>query len=321
MRTTVIQPRDAEIFKMVSRVGFLTERQICALYYPLHDGFTLDLEKARQPLSRRISYLVKDEYLIRSIIPGEGPRNRAAYLLGPAGATYMKSIRDMEDQMRPRWKQRKHNSLLIRSRHDVVTINFFVNIILLSRLLPDFYLVDWLSDRECRFYINGPGGKKEIVNPDLYLVTEDGSARNPRVFIEVDNGTLDNKQLHIKLIRFFRYYRSKKYLTDLESRQFPMIAILAPDERRLETLRKSVIKAKQCSSDAVSAMPFWLSTFDQVEANCVDKGYVSTKPLERVWRDEQGTERPSPLAPNLDLNRLQLQTIATRGKEGEISVQ
>ena len=318
MKTIVIQPRDVEIFKMVSRVGFLTEHQICALHYPLHKGFMLDLEKARQPLSRRISYLVKDEYLVRSVIPGEGPRNRAAYLLGPAGATYMKSIRDMEDQMRPRWRQRKNNSLLIRSRHDVVTINFFVNIILLSRLLPDFYLVDWLSDRECRFYIDGPGGKKEIVNPDLYLVTEDGSARTPRVFLEVDNGTLDNKQLHIKLIRFFRYYKSKKYIRDLESQQFPMIAILAPDERRLETLRKSILKAKQSSSDSVSGMPFWLSTFDQVEANCIDNGYVSTKPLEKVWIDEQGTLRSSPLAPNLMTSRPLINSAHDNtSKEGE----
>lgn len=299
MRTTVIQPRDKEIFKMVSRVGFLTEHQICALFYEMHDGFTLDLGKARQPLSRRISYLVKDEYLERSVIPGEGPRNRAAYLLGPAGAAYMKSNRDIEDLMHPRWKQRKFNSLLIKSRHDVIAINFLVNITLLSGLLPDFYLVDWLSDRECRFYMDGAGGKKEIINPDLYLVTEDGSSRTLRVFLEVDNGTLDNKQLHIKLIRFFRYYRSRKYVNDLDSQHFPMIAILVPDERRLETLRRSILKAKQSSSDAVREMPFWLSTFEQVEANCIDDGYVSTKPLEGVWSDENGIIRSSPLAPNL----------------------
>jgi len=124
--------------------------------------------------------------------------------------------------------------------------------------------------------------------------------------------------LHIKLIRFFRYYKSKKYIRDLESQQFPMIAILAPDERRLETLRKSILKAKQSSSDSVSGMPFWLSTFDQVEANCIDNGYVSTKPLEKVWIDEQGTLRSSPLAPNLMTSRPLINSAHDNtSKEGE----
>jgi hypothetical protein len=44
-------------------------------------------------------------------------------------------------------------------------------------------------------------------------------------------------------------------------------------------------------------MPFWLATFDQVEVNSIDQGFVSRKPLEPVWVNEAGNPFPSPLMP------------------------
>ncbi len=149
---------------------------------------------------------------------------------------------------------------------------------MLSRLLPDFHLVEWIPDRDCRFYIP-QGDKKLVVNPDLYLSVRNGSPEGLTLFFEIDNNTLDKKALRIKITRFFQYYSSRKYKRDLETDCFPRICILVPSQARLEVVKTAIVSAKEfypsSSSDNVSRMPFWLATFDQVEVNSIDQGFVS----------------------------------------------
>jgi hypothetical protein len=56
-------------------------------------------------------------------------------------------------------------------------------------------------------------------------------------------------------------------------------------------------KRVNSTSDNVSRMPFWLATFDQVEVNALDQGFISMKPLEPVWVNEASKPFPSPLLP------------------------
>lgn len=300
MRNIVITDRDVEILKMVSRVGFLTETQICTLFYYKNDSFILDFNRARNALAQRISLLVRSQYLVKSAIPFSGWRNRVAYLLGPEGAEVLKDSRELESRQDPRWRQRRENGLLIRSRHDMTTTNFLVNVMMLSRLLQDFHLIDWIPDRSCRFYVP-QGDKKLVVNPDLYLNVKNGSPDGLTLFLEVDNDTLDKKALRIKITRFFQYYSSRKYKSDLESDRFPRICILVPSRTRLEVVKIAIVSAKKfytsSSTDNVTRMPFWLATFDRVEVNSIEQGFVSRKPLESVWVDEAGNTFPSPFVP------------------------
>ncbi len=298
MARIVITDRDIEILKMVSRVGFLTETQICTLFFSKNDGFTLDLTRARNALAQRISRLVCNKYLEKTAIPSSGWRNRVAYLLGLEGAEVLKNTREIESKQDYRWLSRKANHLLIRSRHDLVTTNFLVNLIMLARLLSNFHLVEWIPDRDCRFYIPR-GDKKLVVNPDLYFNVQSGSPGGRHIFLEVDNDTLDKKALRIKLTRFFQYYASRKYKRDLECALFPRICILTPSDARLEVMKTAIIDAKKHHADAVtvdvSRMPFCLATFENVEVNSIDNGFVTKKPLEPVWVNENGLLLKSPL--------------------------
>lgn len=137
--------------------------------------------------------------------------------------------------------------------------------------------------------------------PDLYLGVGSGSLDGPTLFLEVDNNTLDKKALRIKITRFFQYYSSRKYKRDLETDRFPRICILVPSQARLEVVKTAIVNAKEFypggSSDNVSRMPFWLATFQQVEVNSLDQGFVTKKPLEPVWVNEAGKQLPSPMLP------------------------
>jgi len=300
MTNVVLTPRDIEILRLASRIGFLTETQICALFYSKHNGFELDLYHARGSLARRIKQLVDNGYLAKSTIPVSGTINRVAYLLGPNGAEAIRDTRGVEGHADPRWLAKRSGDLLIRSRHDIIATNFLVNLMMLSKLVPDFTLLDWIPDRDCRFYVPR-GNKKLIVNPDLYVSVINGSPDGSTLFLQVDRDTLDNKSLRIMMLRFFQYGVSRIYKTDLSSPRFPRICIAAPSASRLDLIRSAVIAAKENYSGAepahVSRMPFWLATFDNVEINSLDRGFVTRKPLDPVWVNEFGKPLPSPLLP------------------------
>ncbi|MBU1943052.1 MAG: replication-relaxation family protein [Actinobacteria bacterium] len=299
MTNLVLTDRDVEILKMVSRVGFLTEKQICTLFYSKHKGFELDMTRARGSLSKRIYQLVAKDLLAKSTIPESGTINRVAYLLGRAGAQVLKDNREIESRNNNNWLSKKSNDILIRSRHDLIATNFLVNLIMLSRRLPEFNLVDWLPDRDCRFYI--PGDKKRVSNPDLYLSTWDGGSSTSTLFIEVDRGTLDRKSLRVKIRRSFEYYVSRKYQSDLGETRFPRLCFLAPENERLQMIMQAIRDAKVFFSTPaakdVMGMPFWLTTFDEADVHSIDRGFISHNPLEDRWTNELGEQAGSPLLP------------------------
>jgi len=292
--------RDFEIITLVSRVGFLTETHISALFYGKHKGLTLDLARARSSLSHRIGQLVNAEYLVRSSLPSAGRFNRVAYLLGPAGAETIKNPREIESHLAPRWALRRSNDMLIRSRHDVVGINFLVNLMMLARVLEDFKLVSWIPDRGCRFYMS-KGEEKLVVNPDLYLETQNGTSDVPSVFLEVDRETLDKKMLSLKVLRLFQYFASKKYEEDLSTTVFPGLCFLAPSKERLKTIMDVIISTKRYykgpQARTVTRIPFWLTTFELAEVDSIERGFVTKKPLESIWFSDDGERCPSPLLP------------------------
>jgi len=285
---------------MVSRLGFLTERQICTLFYSKHYDLVLEPKKARNSLAQRIMRLVNYDFLVRGVIPSAGPLSRVAYLLGPAGAEVVGDPRDIESRLDPRWFRSASNNLIIRSRHDLITTNFLVNLMMLSRVIPDFGIVDWVSDRNGRLYIPQEGtDKKLVLHPDLYLVTQNGSEEATALFLEIDRDTLDKKALRMKILRYFQYFVSKKFKTDLKINTFPALCFLVPDNGRLETLQRCIVMSKKLyagpQANVVAKIPFWLSTFDLAEVDSIERGFVSAKPLESVWFDEEGATCNSPL--------------------------
>lgn len=300
MSRIVPSPRDFEIMKMISRLGFMTETQICTLFYSKHRDFKLDLKRARNAIAQRIAQLLQHGYLAKSTIPGTGTINRVAYLLGPHGAEYLKNTREIEIRQNRRWIEARTNDLMIRSRHDLIATNFLVNLLMLARITPQFDTVNWIPDRDCRFYVE-KGENKLLVNPDLFVSIRNGSPEGPDAFIEVDRNTLDDKAIRIKVLRLLQYFVSRKYKKDLGIKLFPFICVLVPTKERLEAFQRIITSTKTFysddSSEKVSRVSFFMTTFDQVEVDSIERGFVSTKPLEGVWVNEQGTRFVSPLLP------------------------
>jgi len=140
-----------------------------------------------------------------------------------------------------------------------------------------------------------------VVNPDLFASVRNGSPKGSTFFLEVDRDTLDKKALGIKVLRLFQYYASRKFKEDLETDRFPRICIIVPSSSRLAFIQNAIVNAKKhysgAQAESVGRMPFWLATFDDVEVNSINQGFVSRKPLDPVWVNELGKAIPSPLLP------------------------
>jgi len=295
----VLTTNNVEMLRMLSCLRVMTEKQICALFYSKHDSYDLDMLKARRSLSPRIAEFVKAGLIEKAAIPSVNRINRQGYLLGPEGAKILKDIRETERMEHPRCRQRRYNDILVHSRHDLAVNNFLTNLIMLSRLHPCFSLVEWLADRDCRFYIS-KGPEPKILDPDLFLHAsqEDGEPRS--LFVEVDCDTLSRPVLRRKVLRLFQYYVSGTYEEDLAVRYFPRMAIIAPDAARVRTFQSVIREVKrEFSNPYARRIPFYLATFDQVDINCIDEGRVSTDPIEAIWVDWEGNPVGSPFCEQL----------------------
>jgi len=298
MGNIVLSEKNLELLNLISQLGFLTEKHICALFYTKHKSGDLDMVRARQSLSVRISEMANGGYLAKAAIPSQGLSNRVGYILGPAGALALKDTKALESMQDLRWLEIRRDEVLYYARHHLISINFLVNLMMLSRERNDLEIKTWLPDSDCRFYIP-KGGKKLVLNPDLYLCITRESKESIPIFLEVDRNTNNKSRFHRKVLRFFLYYSSDKHIRDLNESYFPRVCILAPTEARLESLQSVVRESKRNyngdNAEGVATMPFWFATFEGADVYSIEEGRVSDKPLNGCWFNERGKQVTSPL--------------------------
>jgi len=298
MSTNVlITSRDLDIFAMISRLRFLTLNQIAALFYDKHDGYNLEMRKAYWALAKRAATLVRAGFLTTADISFFDRGNRRAYLLGKNAIDALKDIREEEDFESPGWLQRKHTAAVWHGPHHVLVANFLINLILLSKLRDDFAVDDWLADRDCRYYIK-KGDQVKILDPDLYLCVQNGSPDPIPMLIELDRGTVSSTVIRRKAHRVFEYYATDKHKLDIGFPYFPRVLVITPDRERRDKFAREINNAKEHYKGKyeknISAFPFWLTTYDDVDINSIDRGRVTSKPLEPVWISSDGELGLSP---------------------------
>ncbi|MCG2796353.1 MAG: replication-relaxation family protein [Actinomycetia bacterium] len=299
MSSISLTDKNIELLEYLATLKMMTENQICALFYGKHDSFNLDMYKARNAMSGRISSFVKADIINKIPIPTQNNSrvSRQGYVLGPAGADILKEEREIERRQLPHWLQRRDTDVSIHATHNVLVNNVLINLIMLSRLKGDFFVDTWLSDRDCRFYIELKNNDNKLLfHPDFFLMTSNGSQVGSPVFVELDRGRVSPKSLAIKIRRTFQYYESGKYKVDLTVPYFPKMAIVVPDQDRIDTFMHVIAAAKKHYPRRanVDEFPFWLTTYEGVDVYAIDEGRVSTKPLDPVWLSDQGVKWTSP---------------------------
>lgn len=291
--------KNIELLEYLASLKMMTENQICALFYGKHDSYDLDMYRARNSLNPRISAFVKADIINKIPIPTHNNSrvSRQGYVLGPAGADILKEQREIERRQLPHWLQRRNTDVSIHATHNVLVNNVLLNLIMLSRLKDGFHVDTWLSDRDCRFYIELKNSDKKLIfHPDFFVMASNGSQVDSPVFFELDRGRVSPKSLAIKIRRTFQYYESGKYKLDLTVPYFPKIAIVVPDQYRIDTFMNVIAATKKHYPRRanVGEFPFWLTTYEGADIHAIDEGRVSTRPLDPVWFNEDGIKWTSP---------------------------
>jgi hypothetical protein len=96
-----------------------------------------------------------------------------------------------------------------------------------------------------RRYI-GPSGARELVRPDLYLVTSAGDFEDCW-FVEIDRGTESSTAITRKCRAYTSYYR-----TGREQEQhgaFPLVLWVTPDEKRSNRVETAIASARNLTRD------------------------------------------------------------------------
>lgn len=275
----------------------MTLNQAAVLFYGRHDGYQLDLDRARDSLKHRIAQLVNAGFLSKGVTRYGGKLNVRAYYIAPAGARVLKDLRETEYMEAPDWVIRKQNRVWSYGAHDLMVGSFLVNLMMLDRLKPDFTLIDWKSSYDTRYFIRR-GDHPLVFDPDLYLAVSFSEFDSLPIFLELDNSNISMANACRKIQRIFQYYESGKWRSELNAELFPRIAILVPGDSRITFFRRAISSVKKSYQGQarlhVQRFTFFLSTFSQVDLFSIDQGRVSEKPLSRYWQTSEGQKGVSP---------------------------
>jgi hypothetical protein len=96
-----------------------------------------------------------------------------------------------------------------------------------------------------RRYI-GPGGAREVLKPDLYVVTGSGKFEDCW-FVEVDRGTESPAALIRKCRAYERYWRSGR--EQAAHGTFPLVVWAAPDEARAQRIERVIKGTRSLKRD------------------------------------------------------------------------
>ena len=219
-----LSDRDLEIIGSVAEHRFLTTRQIEALHFADH---ATELAGAR--VCRRVLARLSDERLLARLARRVGGVRAGSasfvYVLGPVGGRLMDGQR--RRVVEPSTTFLTHTLAVAQTHVDLVQVARKGR---LELLRLDVEPGCW------RRYV-GPGGAREVLKPDLYVVTGSGEFEDCW-FLEIDRGTESPLALRRKCRAYQMYWRSGR--EQAAHGAFPLIVWVAPGERRARQLQQVI---------------------------------------------------------------------------------
>jgi hypothetical protein len=231
-RAMVLQKRDLDFFKILGTTARLVDREQAMRFA----GFT-----SRTRANERLLKLTANGLLRRYFLGTFKGGSKALYTLSEKGA----HIAEVE------------NRPVIRNKEALLVGDPFVNHQL---AINDVHIAARFSiPQNCKFIrfvaFQKPLTKALALIPDGYFEIETPSGSIP-AFIEVDLGTESLKVWSKKIALYLHLAISGTFEKIFGREQFRVL-VLAPSERRLRTIQKTVLKQTQ--------KIFWLSTLEQIK--------------------------------------------------------
>lgn len=219
-----LSERDLDVIRSVAEHRFLTTRQIEVLHFADH---TTELAGAR--VCRRVLARLANECLLTRLKRRMGGVRAGSasfvYSLGPAGGRLIDGQRRRLSE--PSTAFLTHTLAVAQAHVELVQAARSGQLELLS---ADVEPGCW------RRYI-GSGGAREILKPDLYVVTGSGDFEDCW-FVEIDRGTESPLALRRKCRAYEAYWRSGR--EQAAHGTFPLVVWVAPDERRARQLARVI---------------------------------------------------------------------------------
>jgi len=219
-----LSERDLEIIRSVAEHRFLTTRQVEALHFADH---ATELAGAR--VCRRVLARLTDERLLARLERRVGGVRAGSasfvYALGPFGGRLIDGHR--RRLVEPSTTFLTHTLAVAQAHVEIVQAAGSGELELLSaEVEPDCW----------RRYL-GSGGAREILKPDLYVVTGSGDFEDCW-FLEIDRGTESPLALRRKCRAYQAYWRSGR--EQAAHGTFPLVVWVAPDGRRARQLQQVI---------------------------------------------------------------------------------
>jgi hypothetical protein len=219
-----LSERDLAVIRSVKEHRFLTSGQIEDLHFDDHTSGEAGARVCRRVIAR----LTRDRLLSRLQRRIGGVRAGSAsfiYALGPVGSRLIDGQRRRFTEPSPLFLD-----------HTLAVANARIEVVRASRH-GKLELVGVEVEPACWRRYTGPGGAREIVRPDLYVVTA-SEAFEDCWFLEIDRGTESPAAIARKCRAYELYWRSgaeqEKHGT------FPLVTWVAPDETRAKRLRNVI---------------------------------------------------------------------------------
>jgi hypothetical protein len=235
-----LSDRDRLVIHSIASHRFLTGKQVERFHFEDHATDETGARVCRQVLARltRQRVVGRLQRRVGGVRAGSGSY---VYTLGPVGRRLVGE--EVARQVREPSATFLTHTLAIAEEH-----------LALLEASRDgrFELVIVEIEPACwRRYI-GAGGAREVVRPDLYVV----SARDEFEycwFLEIDLGTEHKPALVRKCRAYDAYWRSG--LEQQRSRTFPLVVWAAPDERRARQIEQAIRSARSLKQGLFRVVP------------------------------------------------------------------
>lgn len=219
--------RDLEVLCSVSRHRFLTAVQIEALHFDRHSTPTAAARVCRRVLAR----LTSERVLKRLERRVGGVRAGSAsyiYAVGPIGARLLEK------------PQRATEPSQLFLDHTLAIGDVHIQLHRAERT-NTISVAELEIEPTCWRQFIGPGGARDTVKPDLYLVTTAGEYEDSW-FLEVDRSTESPAAISRKCHAYDRYWRTGQ--EQQRHGAFPLVVWICPNERRATRIQHVIDTAR-----------------------------------------------------------------------------
>jgi hypothetical protein len=228
-----LSERDLDVIRSVAEHRFLTARQVEALHFADHATGLAGARVCRRVLAR----LTDERLLARPERRVGGVRAGSAsfvYALGPVGGRLL-------DDQRRRLVEPSTTFL----RHTLAVAQAHVELIQAARQAQLELVVVDVEPNCWRRYV-GPAGAREVLRPDLYVVTGSGEFEDCW-FVEIDCDTESPLALRRKCRAYEAYWRSGR--EQAAHGAFPLVVWAVPNQRRAQQLQQVIGGARSLKHD------------------------------------------------------------------------